>query len=128
MRAVVFLAQGRMDVRDVPDPEITDESDVIVQVDSTTICRTGLHIPGGHVPSVRPGRSLGHEAVGTVDELGDAVHTIGLGDRVLLSCISACGMPVLPRRTLRRVPGGRRLAARAQLPRNAGRIRAGAIR
>ncbi len=91
MRAMVFQGQGRKAVQDLPDPEITDESDVIVQVDTTTICGTDLHILGGHVPSVRAGRILGHEAVGTVDDVGSAVRTISPGDRVLVSCISACG-------------------------------------
>jgi alcohol dehydrogenase len=91
MQAMVFQGQGRKAVRDMPDPEITDEGDVIVQVDATTICGTDLHILGGDVSSVRAGRILGHEAVGTVDDVGSAVRTIGLGDRVLVSCISACG-------------------------------------
>jgi alcohol dehydrogenase len=91
MRAMVFQGPGRKAVQDLPDPEITDEGDVIVQVDTTTICGTDLHILAGHVPSVRAGRILGHEAVGTVDDVGSAVHTISVGDRVLVSCISACG-------------------------------------
>jgi alcohol dehydrogenase len=91
MRAVVFQGQGRKSVQDVPDPQVTDDGDVIVQVDATTICGTDLHILSGDVPSVRAGRILGHEAVGTVDEVGSAVRTIGVGDRVLVSCISACG-------------------------------------
>jgi alcohol dehydrogenase len=60
-------------------------------VDATTICGTDLHILAGDVPEVRPGRILGHEAVGTVVEAGDGVHTLAPGDRVLVSCISACG-------------------------------------
>ena len=91
MRAMVFQGQGRKAVQDLPDPEVTDESDVIVQVDATTICGTDLHIVGGQVPSVRAGRILGHEAVGTVDEVGSAVRTLSPGDRILVSCISACG-------------------------------------
>jgi alcohol dehydrogenase len=91
MRAVVFQGQGHKSVQDVPDPQVTDDGDVIVQVDATTICGTDLHILSGDVPSVRAGRILGHEAVGTVDEVGSAVRTIGVGDRVLVSCISACG-------------------------------------
>ena len=64
---------------------------MIVRVDATTICGTDLHILAGDVPSVRPGRILGHEAVGTVEDVGSAVHTMGPGDRVLVSCISICG-------------------------------------
>jgi alcohol dehydrogenase len=91
MRALVYRGPGRKAWEEVPDPEITDDGDVIVRVDATTICGTDLHILGGDVPEVRPGRILGHEAVGTVDEVGDGVHTIAPGDRVLVSCISACG-------------------------------------
>jgi alcohol dehydrogenase len=91
MRAVVYRGPGEKAWEDVRDPEITDSADVIVRVDATTICGTDLHILKGDVPSVRPGRVLGHEAVGTVEQVGDGIRTIGEGDRVLVSCISACG-------------------------------------
>ena len=91
MRALVYHGPGQRAWEEVPDPEITDEGDVIVRVDATTICGTDLHILAGDVPEVRPGRILGHEAVGTVDEAGDNVHRLSPGDRVLVSCISACG-------------------------------------
>ncbi len=91
MRAIVFQGHGREALQEVPDPEITDEADAIVRVDATTICGTDLHILGGDVPSVRQGRILGHEAVGTVAEVGGGVHTITEGDRILVSCISVCG-------------------------------------
>src|ERR1700735_1279447 len=91
MQALVYHGPGHKAWEEAPDPEITDEGDVIVRVDVTTICGTDLHILGGDVPEVRPGRILGHEAVGTVVEAGDGVHTLAPGDRVLVSCISACG-------------------------------------
>jgi alcohol dehydrogenase len=91
MRAMVYHGPGQRTFAEVPDPEITDDADVIVRVDATTICGTDLHILAGDVPSVRPGRILGHEAVGTVEDVGSAVHTMGPGDRVLVSCISVCG-------------------------------------
>src|ERR1700728_3393485 len=91
MRALVYHGPGQRAWEEVPDPEITDEGDIIVRVDATTICGTDLHILAGDVPEVRPGRILGHEAVGTVDEVGDNVHRLSPGDRVLVSCISACG-------------------------------------
>jgi alcohol dehydrogenase len=91
MRALVYHGPGRKAWEEVPDPEITDEGDVIVRVDATTICGTDLHILAGDVPEVHPGRILGHEAVGTVDEIGDNVRRLSPGDRVLVSCISACG-------------------------------------
>ena len=90
MRALVYHGPGNKAWQEAPDPEITDDGDVIVRVDATTICGTDLHILMGDVP-VAPGRILGHEAVGTVDEVGDGVHRLRPGDRVLVSCISACG-------------------------------------
>jgi alcohol dehydrogenase len=75
----------------VPDPSIIDPTDAIVRIDSSTICGTDLHILKGDVPEVKPGTILGHEAVGTVVEIGAGVTTIAVGDRVLVSCISACG-------------------------------------
>ncbi len=91
MRAMVYHGAGQRRFSEVPDPQITDDADVIVRVDATTICGTDLHILDGDLPSVRPGRILGHEAVGTVEDVGSAVHTMGPGDRVLVSCISVCG-------------------------------------
>ncbi len=91
MRAMVYGGAGQRTFTEMPDPQITDDADVIVRVDATTICGTDLHILAGDVPSVRPGRILGHEAVGTVEDVGSAVHTMGPGDRVLVSCISICG-------------------------------------
>ena len=91
MRAMVYERPGRRRFAEVPDPQITDDADVIVRVDATTICGIDLHILGGDVPSVRPGRILGHEAVGTVEDVGSAVRTMAPGDRVLVPCISVCG-------------------------------------
>jgi len=91
MQALVYHGPGHKAWEEVPEPEITDDGDVIVRVDATTICGTDLHILAGDVPEVHSGRILGHEAVGTVVEAGDGVHTLAPGDRVLVSCISACG-------------------------------------
>jgi alcohol dehydrogenase len=91
MRALVYHGPGRKAWEEVPVPEMTDEADAIIRVDVTTICGTDLHILAGDVPAVGPGRILGHEAVGTVAEAGEGVHLLAPGDRVLVSCISACG-------------------------------------
>jgi alcohol dehydrogenase len=84
MRALVYHGPGRKSWDEVPDPEITDDGDIIVQVDATTICGTDLHILKGDLPEVRNGRILGHEAVGTVAEVGDGVRTLTPGDHVLV--------------------------------------------
>jgi alcohol dehydrogenase len=91
MRAVVYHGPGQKAWEEVPDAEIIGDLDALVRVDATTICGTDLHILKGDVPAVRKGTILGHEAVGTIIEVGDGVQTLAPGDRVLVSCISACG-------------------------------------
>ena len=91
MKALVFGGPGQRAWTDVPDPSVVDPTDAVIRVDTVTICGTDLHILGGDVPAVQKGRILGHEAVGTVEAVGSAVTTIAPGDRVLASCISACG-------------------------------------
>jgi alcohol dehydrogenase len=91
MKALVYHGPGQKAWEEVADPVTTDDSDAIIRVDAVTICGTDLHILKGDVPAVTPGRILGHEAVGTVEEIGPAVKTLNPGDRVLVSCISACG-------------------------------------
>ena len=91
MKALVYHGPGNKAWEEVPDPKILEPTDVIVRIDSTTICGTDLHILKGDVPAVTEGRILGHEGVGVVTEVGAAVSTVAVGDRVLISCISACG-------------------------------------
>jgi alcohol dehydrogenase len=91
VKALVYEGPGSMSWKEVADPTISDDGDAIVRVDATTICGTDLHILKGDVPETIPGRILGHEAVGTVVEVGPGVKTRKVGDRVLVSCISACG-------------------------------------
>ena len=91
MKALMYEGPGSKSWKDVPDPVIRDDGDAIVRVDATTICGSDLHILKGDVPETGPGRILGHEAVGTVVEIGSGVKSLAVGDRVLVSCISACG-------------------------------------
>ncbi len=98
MRALVFHGPGDKSWDDVPDPKLVEDTDAIVKIDTATICGTDLHILRGDVPEVMPGRILGHEAVGTIVETGLAVRTVHPGDRVLISCISACGRCAFCRR------------------------------
>jgi alcohol dehydrogenase len=91
MKALVYHGPGNKAWEDVPDATIQDPTDVVVRVETTTICGTDLHILQGDVAAVTDGRILGHEAVGTVVEVGAGVRRLRPGDRVLVSCISACG-------------------------------------
>jgi alcohol dehydrogenase len=92
MKALVFHGPGQKAWEDVPEPTIVSDTDAIVRVDAVTICGTDLHILKGDVPTVTDGRILGHEAVGTVEAVGAGVKTVKVGDRVLVSCITSCGV------------------------------------
>ncbi|MER6346552.1 zinc-dependent alcohol dehydrogenase family protein [Streptomyces sp. NPDC001595] len=100
MKGYVFQGPGQSSWQDVPDPAAKEPTDVVVHVDSVTICGTDLHILKGDVPEVRPGTVLGHEAVGEVVETGADVRTVRPGDRVLVSCITACGRCAYCRRAM----------------------------
>jgi alcohol dehydrogenase len=100
MKALVYLGPAKKALEDRPKPEITAPSDAIVRITKTTICGTDLHILKGDVPSCQPGRILGHEGVGIIDSAGPAVTTFKPGDRVLISCISACGKCVYCRKLM----------------------------
>jgi alcohol dehydrogenase len=91
MKALVYHGPGQRSWDSVDDPSIIEPTDAIVRIDTTTICGTDLHILKGDVPETTPGTILGHEAVGTVEEVGAGVTTVRPGDHVLMSCVSACG-------------------------------------
>jgi alcohol dehydrogenase len=91
MHALVYHGPGQKAWEEVPTPVLIDDTDAIVRVDATTICGSDLHILKGDVPEVTDGRILGHEAVGTVESVGSSVKNLRVGDRVLVSCITACG-------------------------------------
>lgn len=91
MKALTYHGPGRRTWGDVPLPAVQDPGDVVVRVEAVTICGSDLHILRGDVPEVEDGRVLGHEAVGVVEEAGAAVRGAQVGDRVLISCITACG-------------------------------------
>ncbi len=91
MKALIYRGVGQKAVEDRPKPELQALGDAIVRVHKTTICGTDLHILKGDVPSVEPGRVLGHEGTGIIDAVGIGVTVFKPGDRVMISCISSCG-------------------------------------
>jgi alcohol dehydrogenase len=91
MHALVYDGPGKRTWEERPTPTVQEPTDAIVRITTSTICGTDLHILKGDVPSVTPGRILGHEGVGVVEEVGAAVSAFKQGDRVLISCITSCG-------------------------------------
>jgi alcohol dehydrogenase len=90
MKALVYRGPGRKSLEDHAKPVVAAPTDAVVRISKTTICGTDLHILKGDVPSCEPGRILGHEGTGIVETVGSAVTAFKPGDRVLISCISAC--------------------------------------
>jgi alcohol dehydrogenase len=91
MKALVFRGPRKIEWVEKDKPTIQKPTDAIVKITKTTICGTDLHILGGDVPAVTDGRTLGHEGVGIVEEVGPGVNNFKPGDRVLISCVTACG-------------------------------------
>jgi alcohol dehydrogenase len=91
MKALVYHGPGTRAWDEVPRPSIQHATDAIVRITTATICGTDLHILKGDVPSVTPGRILGHEGIGVVTEVGAAVTAVRPGDRVIISCVTSCG-------------------------------------
>lgn len=90
MRAVVY--KGPMDVRveNVEDPRIEEPTDAVIRMTSSGICGSDLHMYEGH-SAAKPGLVIGHEPMGVVEEVGDAVSIIKEGDRVVIPFTIACG-------------------------------------
>jgi alcohol dehydrogenase len=92
MNALVYGGPGQRAWETKPTPTIRERGDAIVRITRSTICGTDLHILKGDVPSVTPGRILGHEGVGVIEAVGSSVTAFHAGDLVLISCITACGI------------------------------------
>ena len=90
MRAFVCEEIGRVALRDVPEPEIQQPTDVVVRIRATTVCGSDLALVHGHLPT-EPGFVIGHEYVGVVEEVGDAVTSVSVGDRVIGPAAPYCG-------------------------------------
>jgi len=91
MKALIYNGPGHKALEDHPKPTIKTPTDAVIKITKTTICGTDLHILKGDVATCKPGTVLGHEGVGVVDAVGSGVTTFKPGDKVLISCISACG-------------------------------------
>src|SRR6187455_753305 len=91
MKALVYHGPGKRAWEETPRPAIQNTTDAIVRITTSTICGTDLHILKGDLPGVTPGRILGHEGIGVVTEVGTAVTAVHPGDRVIISCVTACG-------------------------------------
>jgi len=91
MKAIVFHGVGDIRLDDVPEPVLQEATDAIVRITTSAICGTDLHFVRGTVSGMQPGTILGHEGVGIVEEIGEDVRNLQIGDRVVISSTIACG-------------------------------------
>ena len=90
MKAATYVSTGVLELTEKEKPHVVKPTDAVVRMVKSTICGTDLHILGGDVPACKPGTTLGHEAIGIVEEVGDAVSNFKVGDKVIVSCVTAC--------------------------------------
>jgi threonine dehydrogenase-like Zn-dependent dehydrogenase len=100
MKAVCWHGTGDVRVDTVADPEILDPRDIIIQVTTTAICGSDLHLYDGLMPSMNEGDIIGHEPMGIVVEVGSAVKKFRKGDRVVVPFVIACGECFFCQKTL----------------------------
>jgi threonine dehydrogenase-like Zn-dependent dehydrogenase len=91
MRANVWSGRNTVQVENVPDPRILNDRDAIVQITSTAICGSDLHLYDGYMPTMKKGDILGHEFMGIVTDVGKGVSNLKAGDRVVVPFPIACG-------------------------------------
>ncbi|BBY27980.1 zinc-dependent alcohol dehydrogenase [Mycolicibacterium sediminis] len=91
MKAVTW--HGKRDVRvdEVPDPKIEQDTDAIIEVTSTNICGSDLHLYEVLGAFMNAGDVLGHEAMGIVREVGSGVSNLSVGDRIVVPFQISCG-------------------------------------
>ncbi len=90
MKALVYHGAGKCAWEDKPRPAIQDPGDAVVRITTSTICGTDLHILKGDLPAVTDGRILGHEGIGVIEQVGAGVSEFHVGDKVIISCVTAC--------------------------------------
>jgi alcohol dehydrogenase len=90
MKALIYAGPGKTAIVDKPIPQIENSNQAILRMLRTTICGTDLHIVRGEVPTAEIGRTLGHEGIGIVEEVGAEVHNFKRGDRVVIAAVVAC--------------------------------------
>jgi threonine dehydrogenase-like Zn-dependent dehydrogenase len=91
MKANCWMGKKKVEVQNVPDPQILNQRDCIVKITSTAICGSDLHLYNALIPFMEPGDILGHEFMGEVVEVGRGVNNLQVGDRVVVPFPIACG-------------------------------------
>lgn len=91
MKAYTYINKGRFELIDKSNPTLQEPTDAIVRVTLGSICTSDLHIKHGSVPRAVKGITVGHEMVGVVEDVGNKVKGVKVGDRVTVNVETFCG-------------------------------------
>ena len=91
MKAVCWTGINKLEVQDVPEPQILNSHDAILKVLLTVTCGSDLHLLSGYIPTMRSGDVIGHEFLGEIVEVGSGVMNRRVGDRVVVCSFIGCG-------------------------------------
>lgn len=91
MKAVQIIQPGKLQIIEVPKPHIDDKNSVLIKITAAGICGSDIGIyHGTNAAAIYP-RIIGHEIVGVVEQIGSSVHTLSIGDRVIVNQVKSCG-------------------------------------
>ena len=91
MLTYTYISKGKFGLKEKPIPQIKDDRDAIVKVTLASICSSDIHIKHGSVPRAVEGITVGHEMVGIVEQIGNSVKNVKVGDRVTVNVETFCG-------------------------------------
>lgn len=91
MHAIIWQGKNKVEYAETPTPIITDTRDVILKITATTICGSDLHLFHNSMPTMQQGDILGHEFMGIIQEVGEDVKKLAVGQRVAVAFNIACG-------------------------------------
>ena len=91
MKALTYIEEGRFEVTEKAKPAVVEATDAVMRVTLSSICTSDLHIKHGSVPRAVAGITVGHEMVGVVESVGEAVTKVKPGDRVAVNVETFCG-------------------------------------
>ena len=90
MKAAVWTGINQIEIKEVPTPK-AGEGEVLIKVKAAGVCATDVHIMTGAFSHATPPHILGHEICGVIEEVGDCVEGINVGDRIIVNTVISCG-------------------------------------
>lgn len=91
MKSTLFVKPGKVEIKDIEKPTIQADDDVIIHVVRACVCGSDLWAYRGLEDKEPNSDNTGHEAIGVVEEVGNAITTVKPGDFVIAPFTHGCG-------------------------------------